>query len=432
MIWSILIGFLFLLLVLGLFVLIPYVKKRKAQIIIVISLIVFCAIVLLFPKQWFINIPLPIINDSLSGFTIDFLSKSKHYGELIKFDAIVEENILSYVTLIVKGVICLIVVGLTILISSLTLLIISFVKKRGKNVKKIFATLVLFISSCAILISPLYSVAILYDSMNKNLGNKNQTILETYPGYKEYEKVLSFLDSLDGALSVISDYEAFDLLKTPLNAMSLGAYHKLNNDLENIDALLNKLKYSGATVIYSDDTFDFKETKKDTFDFDALIELVDDVNNSNVYSNVSRTFTNQILKSLSEVIEKDVNKGKLSLELSEEDFLNQYKDILKLLQFVVDSNLLDAVNNSTLANLINVATSVFRDNLTIPNFFKSEIVLKIKSYMGNGDKGDLYTIEAALYTTSKLCEAMNLWLDTFKETEFYSSTSEFLVGRGII
>ena len=57
-----------------------------------------------------------------------------------------------------------------------------------------------------------------------------------------------------------------------------------------------------------------------------------------------------LLKNASEVIEKDVNKGELSLELSEEDFLEVVQNINIKALAVLDENLTDAIKK----NLTNI------------------------------------------------------------------------------
>ena len=101
------------------------------------------------------------------------------------------------------------------------------------------------------LLSPVYSISTLYTTVNRNLGKKNSTLIETYPEYKEYEKIFGLLDGVSDAI----DFELgiFDALGYPLDALSLGSYSSLNSDLASVDKHLGMLKTSGITVIYTID-----------------------------------------------------------------------------------------------------------------------------------------------------------------------------------
>ena len=413
-----------LIVVMGLFLITPFLKTRKSQIVILSILVGFIAIVLIFPSSILMDINVPILNSSISDITLSFVGKNTHYQNLIEFDASVEANLLTMVTRIVKGVIVLVVLGLTLLISSLVLCIVSLCKKKEKKFKVCLSTLVLAILSFVMLLSPVYSISTLYTTVNRNLGKKNSTLIETYPEYKEYEKIFSLLDGVSEAI----DFELgiFDALGYPLDALSLGSYSSLNSDLASVDKHLGMLKTSGITVIYTDENFDFYNINKKTFDFDKIIELINAVEDSELYSDMAMNYVNRILKSVEEKIETSSNKGDFNLQLTKEEFEKEYKGLLELLEFVVKYDLVKSLKNITVSSLAELVLKLTNDGLKIPAF-NLIIVNKIKNYMGYNTN-----LAAALYTCSKLYDALNIWLSEYKETNFYTTSYEFLQARGVI
>lgn len=414
-----------LIVILGLFLIAPFLKTRKSQIIIATILVVFIVLVLVFPNSILMDIKFPILNSSIYDITIDFASKSGHYGHLIEFDQGVEENTLNVVTNIIKAIMILVVLGLTLLISTLVLFITSLAKKNGKKAKVCFSTLGLIVLSFVMLLSPVYTTVNIYTSINRSMGKKNSSLLESYPQYEKYEKILKVLDTISDKVDV--DLAIFDLFNYPVDALSLGGSYYLKHDMDSVDSYLLKLKNSGITIIYTDENFDFYNTKKDTFDFDKIIGLMTDVGTSKIYNDISRNYTNQILRTLEKELAVEVGKGELDLEFSKEEYASQYKDLMKLLEFVVEYDLVDRIKNISVASVLDLVAEINFKVVDMPDFSKLSVVNKIKSYLGYNTN-----LAAALYTCSRLYDSMNVWLAEYKQSEFYNVSYSFLQWRGIL
>ena len=258
-------------------------------------------------------------------------------------------------------------------------------------------------------------------------------VVENYPELNEYEKEIKLLEEIFEKCEIefLNEYSIFP---SPDNDFIKGNHAQLLLELNKLESLMKKVDSAGIEIIYENPNFRFKDTTKNTFNFDMIKEIINDVSKSKIYNNMALLYTNDILLAFEDIISEG-EKDRINLHLSEKEFKEQYIQILDLLEFVAEYDLASKVEDLVSSNITNFISKGIKllqelgkegvDKLT--TFGDYPIITKIKKY-----KGFSINLIAEIYACLQLYNSMDLWLSRYRETELYKVAGEFLILKGVI
>lgn len=439
-----------------LFYLIPFPNKKAKIVISIINIAIVC-IIFIIPNNFLMyKIKFPIINQSIGDFISDFLSLSKSYNDLKTYSPSVNtalmENLSRLVPFLIKNCGSIIFVSIVLIVSNVVLFIINIFKKISFKMSAMsFANIIL----CVILaLSSFSQITRSINIMGKYLAAENEKVYETYPEYKKYKLIFDVSEKFD------SNSSAFKYLKkySYLNLLKNNPVDKLEKELTNVPKYLKDLAFTNVTIIYTDDSFKFKNTTIDTFKFITLKNLIRTLGKTEIFNDISRNFTNDILKYLGQTLKEDMNKSEdANLAYARSDFNSEYGNLIDLLKYIVENNLIIKVEDGNLglsgsiSLLLDLGLEKIQELLEIIDI---SLVSKIKDYIGvsileqqlNALGGDLvniflkgaigkekaYMLAAGIYTCSKIYASMDKWLADYKQTSMYETSKWFLEMKNAI
>lgn len=273
------------------------------------------------------------------------------------------------------------------------------------------------------ILSPLTIIDELKMAVNDNVARKGEILTETY-NYEKYDKFIGLINTF----SVNSPIP--DLTNGLMNFFTFNNVNILKKELYEVDDYLLKLKDTGATIIYTDKSFDFRKTTKETFDFEVFKDLIVETFDSRWYKEASLSFANQIMTCFEERVAYDVgiDRSKVNLQFTAKEFNEQYDDLMDMLAFVVDNNLVNKTSNLTFSKLISLAGDLGLSGISeVFDIAESPIINKINQYVKQSN-----AINKCVYACARLYDVMNDWLIKYKQTSLYYTITTFLTFREII
>lgn len=418
------IGIAILLFIHLIFWIIPFIDYKKQRYIFIGSIVISLILIVLQPFDWLWGIKLPIINNTIDNFAINFMQTSGLYNDLLTIVPGFEIEILATLKGIIKGIIVCIILSIIYMITALVLYIINVTKIKEKIAINTIGFICVLFAGIIMIISPLAAVNDMKLYVNENVARKGEILTETY----NYDKYQGFIDTINflGINSPVSE-----VTSGVVNLFTFNKFNILKSELYNIDKYLLEFQETGATIIYTDKDFNFSKTKKDTFNFEAFKDLISKTLNSRWYKDAALIFANQIMTCFEERIAYDVNidRSTVNLQYTAKEFSEQYTDLMDMLAFVVDNNLVDKTRNFDLDKLIDLALDLGLDK-SIQVLFgisNSPIINKINTYVKKGD-----SISKSVYACVRLYDVLNDWLVKYRQTSLYYTITTFLTFRGII
>lgn len=407
----------------------PYINIRKQKYFL-IAFIAIVAILVLLPKTKLYTIRLPIINNSLNGYIMDFLNASVLFSGLTTIDPAIQSNLLTFIAPIISACVILIGVAIVAVVLSFVLFIMHLVQRRNKTFSCVVGLLLTIASAGAVVMAPVCSLVHINNTLNQTVTIKGKTLTESYPLYAEkYGTLLSLLNGIK-----IPDTISNPLVES-VNILSRKKLDKLDTELNNVDALLTTLRDCGVTQIYTNPTFQFRNANTSTFNFDMLGKLITECHKSEIYDGLPRVFTNQILVHFENRIKSDTRKSVLEqpLEFNEADFHNQYLQLMDMLSFVVKYNLQHISENVGVSDVVSAGFSVVGGGGTSDALRIMEYPL-VQKIADNADTSSIMGIEisGALYACGRLYGVLDSWLSAYRSTPEYQVVIRYLNMRNII
>ena len=400
------------------------INTKKTRIIYFSILLVILLAILVIPNDFICNIPILFLGKSINQIISDFCQKSDHLQNLISFTPTVKISLTLLVQNVAQGLIVCVILSLCTFFTSITFLIINIVKKN-KIVFSIISTIICIIISVSLMFIPVCTVSTLYIDLNENTAKKSEKLYQTYANFDDYMPIFNILDNMSDGVGKLGISSTFNFIG---NAFNFYSSQKISNDLRKIDSLLNQLKTSGITIIYTDPSFHFNQTKKTTFNFKELKSLILNNLNTNIYYDISRSYTNKILRYFEQKIQQDKGISEINLQLTQKEFVEQYPEIIDLLKFVVDNNLVNKLNDFNIGSVFSIIGTLGISGLnTIATLSKYKIVIKIQEYLNFST-----TQEAGIYTCMILYKCLDAWLDDYRLSEMHDTSMLFLEARDII
>lgn len=420
------------LIVLVIFCLTPFLKS-KVQIGIAALLLGLAIVVYFLPNEWFMETEFPILNKSIEETILKVLNQIDMYRVITDYDTTIEGKILSYVPGIVKMCFVYIFFIVEVLITTIVLFIVHMTKKDKKVVKVSVGSGLILVASILIACIPIDACKSLYNTVEDVIGEDN--LVKNYPELNKYKKEIDFLDDFFDKVTIdaIDDVAIFSY---PVSIFSGSDYNKLLAEINRLELVMKLVKGTGIGILYENPDFSFRDTDKNTFNFEEIKKVVQEVNNSSIYDNMALLYTNDILASFeNEISSKTSKEEKIKLKMTQEEFENQYVDILDLLKFVIDYDLVDELETllaSDLRGFITNGVSLLdrlgkEGRAKLSTFGEYEIIVKIKKYLGIEN-----ALLAAVYTCLTLYDAMDSWLLEYKQTDLYDAADKFLKIKGVI
>lgn len=404
------------------FGLVPFIDKRKQMYVLIVTIMITLLMILV-PPNWLWNIRLPIINNTIDGFAIEFMSATGMYSDVLKLIPTIEVEVLEVVRAVVRGLIACIVLSLMYLITVLVMYIIHITKIKTKIALNSVGFACVVIGCVLMIISPFSYINAVKMMVNDNIARKGETLSETY-SYNNYDEFIQLIDGLSFNSPVPGITSGF---------MDLFTFNKINvleTELYEIDSYLLKFKDTGATIIYTDKNFKFRQATRYTFNFDAFKELIVDTLNSRWYQDVGLIYANQIMDSLEERVAFDIGttKSNVNLEFTESEFREQYDDLMDMLHFAIENDLSNKASNLSFSNLKQFLKNFSNgDLLNASNISKSPIISKMSHYVEFDNDN-----EVMIYGCVRLYDAIDDWLLEYKQTSLYTTIMRFLSFRDII
>lgn len=336
-----------------------------------------------------------------------------------------EKTLLGWIENIVKASFVCVVFSICMIILSLVFGFIRLlISKERKITQTIATTFGCVFLSTIILIIPIGNVCFISQITQEQIGKENEDLYVTYPEYKKYASIFDVLNKLE----FISNEEIGQVSNELISIYDKNSSNTLVKDLKTSKKLLEKLDKSGIVIIYSDSHFDFSKTQKGTFDFKEIEELIGLAHSSELYKDIPREFTNQIMRELEKIVVKEFGvQQDIDLEFSEQEFKEQYKQLIAMLNLVVEYDLvrLLSFDQNDLSASIDSVFGVVKEIGTLTEIVSSPLIKKI-------DDGNLVS---RTKTTIKLCvrlyTAMNNWLEVYKDSSLYQTSGEFLQMKGV-
>ncbi len=429
-IMSIAIMLLPLAIVLLIFSLTPFFKS-KVQIYIALVMFGLSAAMFVLPNEWFMETKMPIIDNSIENIILEVLNKIKMYKVVTEFDVTIQEKILGMVPGIVKTCFVYFFFVVEVVLITLICFIIHLIKKGRKPARVSIGVIAILVISFVIAYTPIDTCKTLYNTFTEVAANGE--LLENYPELSEYEKEIKLLEEIFEKCEIefLNEYSIFP---SPDDDFIKGNHAQLISELKRLESLMKKVDSTGIEIIYENPNFRFKHTTENTFNFDRIKELIDDVSESKIYNNMALLYTNDILVAFEDII-SDGQKDRINLQLSEKEFKEQYVQILELLKFVAEHDLARKVEDLVSSKITDFITKGInllqelgkegRNKLT--TFGEYPIIAKIKEY-----KGFSIDLIAEIYACLQLYNSMDLWLSRYRGTELYKVAGEFLILKGVI
>jgi len=175
--------------------LIPFIDIKKQKIIVILSIIITVVMILTPPLDWVWNIKLPIINNTIDNFTIEFMSNSGLYSDLLTIIPSFETEILAVLKGVIKGVIVDIVLSLVYIITALVMFIIHVSKIKQKITTVTIGFICILFAGIIMILSPLAIMNELKMAVNDNVARKGEILTETY-NYEKYDKFIGLINTL--------------------------------------------------------------------------------------------------------------------------------------------------------------------------------------------------------------------------------------------
>ena len=405
------------------FMMIPF-RRKKFKVIFVSVLVAFVIVMFFLPSSLICSIHLPIINSTIHDFAIEFLDKSEHLPKFNEYAGGVYDEMIPLIEDVVKASFVFIVVSISLILASVVSFIMHlFFKKKQLLRTSLFSTLTL-VMAVIILVIPTFNVYILEDTMENQLAKDGETLYESHPEYLEYKEIFDLIEKI-GIIETETIID--DIPVSILSLYSRGSGKALLEDLRKIDVFMQMLDQSGIPVIFENHNFDFSMTQESTFDFAKLDMLVALVNESLVYKDVARAFVNDIMIDFEQIVEDEFNLGKdIDLQFTSEEFKTQYKEIIKMLDFVVKHDLIRFLNlnQSELNDSIASAIGLLKDIPELVEIINSKFLKKMAD--GLADR-TLVAVKLCI----RLYTAMNKWLERYKASDMYQICSDFLEMKGV-
>lgn len=401
----------------------PFVckKLRKGM---AIFILVFLIIITLIPSSLISNIHLPIINSSIGEFSKMFLLKSEKFTNIANFDPSILDKVTKLISGIVKMSFTYITLSMMLIFSEIAFFIIHLIKSRKKMLKVTSGVLFILVMSFMFSFIPVYSLVNINYKMRVNLSKDND-FLQSHPEYREYEKIFNLLDR--GNILIDSSLDISDFI-LGFSVLSSGGYSNLIEELDSIDGIIELSTQAGLPHLYEED-FDFSKTSKDTFDFDKVKVIISRVLKSNIYDDMARLYANNIMKSLQDLLkDREPRNKELQLEMSSDEFKNQYGDLIDLLKFVADYNLINRLSDISLANMQGLIEELdINAFATLTKLSSYPLIVKIQEYLGTKT-----VLIASIYACLVLYDALNNWFENYKLTPMYDTIGKFLSIKGVI
>lgn len=405
----------------------PIYSKRFKFIILPIFLAITVVLILI-PNNVFADIKVPILNKSISGVVNEFLHTSPDFTNLVEYDPNISENVAVISASIVKASVASIFFGASLLITIAIGFFIKLGKKNGKVLLSTMQMLVVVILSAVFIVSPLATVVSINQGLDKSVARENENFRDTYPEFEKYELMFKLVEVFD---FMTANDTVGNVLLAPVNTLSFTNLNKLTSDFGEVDDMLVLFREGGLNILYTDPDFDFSETVEGTFNFTKLKELVGKTLKTSILDNLARSFTNDILGHFENILQPPTGvsaEGKPTLKLTEEEFKTQYVEILDLMEQVVKYDLVEHATNMNTDSVIDLINKMEPDafiNL-LAAIGNNPMVKKIDDYLKTDNE-----LTAGIYTCIRMYDAMNSWLNDFRETEFYRTAEEFLTNKGV-
>ena len=429
-------------------------KKKLGQLIVVAICFVVAIVMLFVPSSFICSINIPFVNMNADQIILLFLETSDQY---LVVNGIVSEfglTIVEMVRNVIKSCVIFAIEGVILLIASLVTLIIYLVrKKEGKKKvsKAIFTTLGCLVMSFAFFLVPVYTISNIYVNMFDALGTDTaeEVLYSKYPEFRKYSSVIDLIDQM----ASLTDTDTI-LGEIPLwaaDTFSQGDASQLSKDLASVDLIMYHFEEAGIPKIY-DESFSFRDTTAETFNFSEMESVVGMTLESPIFAPIALVFVNDIMSCLEQQMEQDLDK-EVDLQFTIDEFRTQYKEVLELLNVVIEYNLLNKLAaimgnlndfDAIYAEIEPIAREILANN-TYKNkmlaIFDYEIIKNIGAYM-DFDIGDSFIgnqIEelvkpaiAALYAGVKLYEVMDTWKSSYDNSSLYQASKRFLEVREVL
>ena len=471
----------------GLYILIPFRNKTKQ--LIVTGVAVFIALVMIFiPASFICSIDIPFVGMDANAIINEFLSSSSQYETLTEMTPDFEPEVYALAQNVVKSAVVFVIEGVYLLLASLITTIIYIAKKQpnapkiaktvedakkeaakkeaakkvdAKNkpakVKKvrpysgkkhivgaIFANLGCIVMSAVFLLVPLYTVSNIYINTRNAIGTGTATevLYEKYPEFKRFSVIIDLIDKV----AVIADTDTI-IGEIPLyaaDAFSMGAASELSHQLSSVDLIMYHFERAKIVNIYGN-SFKFRNTNNNTFDFNEISITAGMALQSSMYAPIAQAYVNDILS----VFEKRlIEEGVISnpkLQMSIEELQDQYEEILDLLSFVVEEGLLNRLSDffnpslsiaDKLEVLVDAANDLILDTANrhrIQRILGYELVKKLMRYFNiSPDAITIDSIKHLINIGLSIYDILDEWKNNYEESPLYCAAERFLVARGLL
>lgn len=404
---------------------------------------ILLGVLLLIPQSFYSGIKLPIINQTIEEFGDTVISNNAELSDLIAFDSNIGINIKAMINKIIVGSVFSILFGIIVFFVSLITWLVHIINIRRNVVLSTIGTCIVLFLSLIFISSPMFSVVEISNQLNLSVARENETVVETYPEYQNYNKIFNFLND-DSNIFNVENENLLTWVSSPTNLFSMNNSATIIDELKSINPMLLKLKDSGITKIFTDSNFSFANIDSDTFDFTIMKELIKQTLNSKLVNNTARSFTNKIMEKLEITLKQDSgNSGDPDLIFTSKMFKNEYQNLIDLFAFVVDKNLVsflgDNYDNFNMTNFVSnlpdlisqIGIDGILPSLSILGF---PIVQRVAEYLNLPSSTVIlgYPVGAALYTCARLYKMLDNWLIEFRLESMYQSSINFLNIRQII
>ena len=432
----------------GLYMLIPF-KKKKNQLIVTIVGVAIAVIMIFIPASFICSIELPFFSMNANEIITKVLYSSEEYEILAKSVGEFEPGIMKLAQAVVKSSVVFVIEGIYLMFASFITTMIYLFKKKKKDQKKrvggaLFANLGCLVLSLSFLFVPLYTVSKIYVNLNTALGIGKDSLYNKYEGFKKYAPIIDLIDTV----SVVADTD-FMIADIPLwaaDSFSLGAASQLTEDLNSVDLVIYHFEEAGIQVVFNKG-FSFLNTTPETFDFNEMNSVVGLALVSEVYDDVALMFLNDILTYVENIIKVNTGKSNVNLQYTLDEFKAQYTQIIDILNFVMEFDLLNRLDSyfslsgslsDKIKDIASVAQTIIGDTknrhraLALLDY---PLVKKVISYYVEEDMGLLDVAEKliqAIRTCLDIFSALDQWKDKFETTEMYDIALKFMKDKGVV
>jgi hypothetical protein len=161
---------------------------------------------------------------------------------------------------------------------------------------------------------------------------------------------------------------------------------------------------------------------------------------SRLYGDISLAFLNDIATCFERQLMIDTGKQNVDLHFTKEEFKAQYLEIMDMLKFVVELDLINRLNgffdpNKTYGELFSEVTSVAQDLLLDANN-RHQLLNKILNYQFIKDVSAYLDVEislvSAIYACMRLYTVMDYWKSEYTGSDLYNVSKKFLEAREML